>query len=67
MEVSFTSEELKLLGAILRDQLSSLREEIHRTDTPHFRDSLKQEKAVLDGLLVKIGEDSDELERKIAY
>jgi len=54
MELSLTEREVDYLGRILAESLPQLREEIHKTDSYDFRESLKKDEEVLKELIAKI-------------
>lgn len=61
MEVVLDDEEATALRQVLRTYLSDLRMEIGATDDHHFRDGLKAERSVLEGVLAKLGPTEDEV------
>lgn len=54
MDVYFDSKEMDLLMGILDHRLEDLRREIHHTDSRAFRAELKEDEALIRGLLVKL-------------
>jgi len=50
MQLELTIEEKDLLCEMLERRLRELKVEIHRTDSPNYREGLNQELAVLTGL-----------------
>ena len=54
VRVEFTADERKALKHALESYLSDLRMEIVDTDSQDFRDGLKEEKHLLESVVVKI-------------
>jgi hypothetical protein len=54
MTVDFTSEEASLLVDELRGRLGEMREEVYHSETPKFRDELKQRKNKLIDVIEKL-------------
>lgn len=54
MNISLTSEEIKLLCQILETYMGDLRVEIHHTHTSRYKDELHQEEAIVTAMLDKI-------------
>lgn len=54
VRVEFTADESKALKQALESYLSDLRMEIVDTDSQDFRNGLKQEKHLLESVVVKI-------------
>jgi hypothetical protein len=54
LHVALTREEASARRAVLECHLSDLRMEIADTDTPAFRDRLKEQEALLRGLLARL-------------
>jgi hypothetical protein len=54
MDLQITEDERTLLADLVDDAISSIRDEIHHTETYQIRDQLKQREAVLDGLQQKL-------------
>lgn len=51
----WTPEEMAVLREILQHAATDLDIEIHRTDSPDFKDQLKHRRLVLDNVQVKLG------------
>lgn len=51
MNLNLTSAEAELLLELLRNELSELRTEIHRTETRAFKDDLKAREALLEAII----------------
>lgn len=56
MQFDLSSRELDLLMAMLEEQVGRKLVEIRRTDTRNFRQDLRDEEEVLEGLLRKLKE-----------
>jgi len=56
MQFDLSTRELDLLYALLDEQVRRKLVEIRRTDTRNFRQDLKDEEEVLEGLLRKLKE-----------
>ena len=54
MDLTLTPDEATLLARIVRNYLSDLRMEIRETDSYEWRRSLKQDEALLNGLLSRL-------------
>jgi hypothetical protein len=54
MQFDLSRSEVDLLVALLDDQIGKKLVEIRRTDTRDYRDDLKDEEALLEGLLRKL-------------
>ena len=52
--LTLTGAEADALGAVLRDALAGLREEIYKTEKFEWRQALKQRETLLTGLLGRI-------------
>ena len=57
MELTLSAEEAQELRALVASALSDLRSEIHRTDTPDFRERLLDRQRVLQRLHERLGAD----------
>jgi hypothetical protein len=55
MHVELTPEECTLLANLLDQAVRDLKAEIHHTDTPDYKDQLKEREALMVGLLRKLG------------
>lgn len=55
MHVELTQEECTLLANLLDQAVRDLKAEIHHTDTPDYKDQLKEREALMLGLLRKLG------------
>ena len=49
-----TREEMDVLREVFQHAINEVDIEIHRTDTPDFKDKLKHRRAVLDNILRKL-------------
>jgi hypothetical protein len=54
MTLELTSAEAELLLELLRNELSELRTEIHRTETRAFKDDLKAREALLETIIGRV-------------
>ena len=54
MNLNLTSAEAELLLELLRNELSELRTEIHRTETRAFKDDLKAREALLEAIIGRL-------------
>lgn len=54
MDVYLDTKEMDLLMGILEHRLEDLRREIHHTDTRAFRVQLKEDEAIIRGVLTKL-------------
>lgn len=54
MALELTSAEGELLLELLRNELSELRTEIHRTETRAFKDDLKAREALLEAIIGRL-------------
>lgn len=54
MALELTSAEAELLLDLLRNELSELRTEIHRTETREFKDELKAREALLETIIRRL-------------
>jgi hypothetical protein len=54
MDLTLTTDEATLLARIVRNYLSDLRMEIRETDSYEWRQSLKHDEALLNGLLSRL-------------
>ncbi|MBX5491307.1 MAG: hypothetical protein IRZ14_09110 [Chloroflexi bacterium] len=55
MNVELTQEESTLLANLLDQAIRDLKAEIHHTDTPGYKEQLKEREALMVGLLRKLG------------
>lgn len=55
IRIELSPEEAEALQHVLRSYLSDLHDEIVHTDSYDYREQLKQQQALLDGLLHHIG------------
>lgn len=55
IRIDLSPEESEALQQVLRSYLSDLHDEIVHTDSYDYREQLKQQQALLDGLLHRIG------------
>jgi len=55
MELSLSEEEREILSEALNGILSSLRQEVYKTENYDYRKQLQQKEAVLKGLLSRLG------------
>ncbi len=54
LNLALTGAEAEALGAVLRDALAGLREEIYKTEKFEWRQELKQREVLLSGLLERL-------------
>jgi hypothetical protein len=54
MALELTSAEAELLLEVLRNELSELRTEIHRTETRDFKEELKAREAHLEAIIGRL-------------
>jgi hypothetical protein len=54
MGIELNIKEKELLLRILHSRNETLREEIRHTDTPHYKDSLRKERLLLQSLLARV-------------
>ena len=54
--MEITAEEKVYLRQLLADALGTLREQVYHADTPAFKDHLKREKVILEGVLAKLAQ-----------
>jgi hypothetical protein len=47
-----------VLADVLRSAISELREEVYKSETTDYKESLRQREKVLDGLLARLGSPS---------
>ena len=47
-------QEKEYLLDVLRDELGTLREQLYRAEAPAFKDQLRREKVILEGVLAKL-------------
>jgi hypothetical protein len=55
IRIELSPEEAEALQHVLRSYLSDLHDEIVHTDSYDYREQLKQQQALLDGLLHRVG------------
>jgi hypothetical protein len=55
MTIELTEAEGQLLAELLDSDFRDLKEEIHRTETYAYKESLKEREALLVGILQKLG------------
>lgn len=56
MDISLTDQEIEILRQVLKSHLSSLREELRRTEKHDWRVQLHAEEDAVKVLLAKLGE-----------
>lgn len=54
--MEITAEEKAYLQRLLADALGTLREQVYHAEAPAFKDHLKREKVLLEGVLAKLGQ-----------
>lgn len=54
MHVELTPEECALLANLLDQAVRDLKAEIHHTDTPDYKEQLKERENLMAGLLTKV-------------
>jgi hypothetical protein len=54
MKVDLEAEEIELLRTILAEHIAGLREEAHHTDARNYKEQLRQDEAVLQGIQQKL-------------
>lgn len=52
--MDITPQEKEYLKSLLMGALGTLREQVYKAEAPSFKDELKREKAVLEGVLAKL-------------
>jgi hypothetical protein len=57
MDLSLTAVERDYLLNLLREELGRLKAEIHRTEAAGFKDQLKADETVLQGLIARLESD----------
>lgn len=60
ISLDLTSEERDLLMELLTNESEEMPAEIRRTETPSFRDELKERRSLLESVLAKVRSLSDE-------
>jgi hypothetical protein len=54
MTIRLSGDETSLLAHVLRDRMGSLRQQVYHAETASFKDELKAEQRLLQGLLSKL-------------
>jgi hypothetical protein len=55
MQLDLTADEVTVLSDVLQGALGALREEIYKSETTDYKESLKRREQVLGGLLSRLG------------
>lgn len=55
MNLELTAAERELLATMLDEAVRNLKSEIYHTDTPEYKDQLKERELLMIGLLRKLG------------
>jgi hypothetical protein len=58
MNLDLTADERDYLLRLLREELGRLKAEIHRTEAADFKERLRSDEAILQGLLARIETDA---------
>lgn len=54
MILELTEKEAEALRALVENRITAIGPEIHHTDTPAYRDALRQSRELLEGLLDRL-------------
>lgn len=54
LTIQLSGDETSFLAHVLRDRMGSLRQQVYHTETAAFKDELKAEQRLLQGLIAKL-------------